>query len=433
MQKKITTLYQMTRLGKVQQWKIWVESRGKSGFPEVWVQFGQKDGKQQLTSDIIESGVNEGKANETTALEQACLMLDRKVKKQKEHGYSADISDLGQDHTIDFTERLSKNLCFYKPVNSLNMKKLAALEVSNSAIMTEKRDGMMHVVRTSDTFGVEIYSRRMDLVTDKYPHLAKELANLPAGIIFLGEIILDDNGNDDFNGVSQICRSDADKAATKQEDLGKVSYYIFDMAFRDGENIVSNVPYKDRLSAIGKLVNDFDYISKATVLSMDHESALACVSKRGIEGLVVWDGNSTIPADQAFTLNGKAYRPRVLWKSKPKFELDAIARFDPENEIGEYGTGKNNGRVKSVYLYQLDDDGNETFICKCGGGLSDMQRSFYTTASYPRVWRIEYDSVQVKTGSLRFPIFNADRTIIGDKSVDECFLSEEIKESRKDS
>ena len=49
------------------------------------------------------------------------------------------------------------------------------------------------------------------------------------------------------------------------------------------------------------------------------------------------------------------------------------------------------------------------------------------------MWKIEYDSIQVKTGSLRFPVFNADRTLIGDKSIDECFLNDDIKESRKDS
>lgn len=429
-----TILYQKTRLGKIQQWKIWVKENGESGSPEVWIEHGLEDGKKQTTHDIISEGVNIGKSNETTPLQQAMLTMERKITKQKENGYCETIDELDKSLTIDFSQQFPKELCFYKPKNSIDEKKLKKLENSGQAIFTVKHDGMMHIVRKSNAFGVEIYSRRMDLVTDKYPHLIEAFKKLPDGTVLLGEIILTgyNNHKEAFNAVSQICRSDPEKAIEKQKELGKVSYYIFDVAFVDGKNWLTSVAWLLRWSKSKDLAKmcDSEYVMAAEVLKKPHKEALEEVKKRKLEGIVVWDKKGVMEDNSAFTLNGKAYRPNVLWKSKPKYEDDFIVRFDPKNGIGEYGSGKNHGKVKSVHLYQLDENGEEVFLAKCGGGLSDEQRDFYTTAKYPRVWRVEYDSIQPKTGSLRFPVFNADRTFAGDKDVKECIMSEQIIQAR---
>ena len=426
-----TTLYKQARTGKIQQWTIWVEEKGKSGYPEVWIEHGLTDGKKQETYDVITEGVNIGKANETTALEQANLILERKVTKQTEEGYRPTTEEATAEKSIDFEEPLPKELCFYKPKNSIDDKKIAALEKLGIAAFTVKRDGMMHVVRKTKRFGVEIYSRRMDLVTEKYPHIKEAFQSLPDDTLLLGEIVLLNGDKDNFNGVSQICRSDPPKAIERQDELGKVSYYIFDVAFHGGSNWLTQKVWLTRWTEAKNIADTCgsDYVLAAEKIDKSHTEAMKEVKKRGLEGLVVWDASSIMKEKESFTFNGKAYRPNVLWKSKPKYEDDFVVKFDPDNGIGEYGSGKNNGKVKSVFIYQLLE-GEEVFLGKCGGGLSDEQRDFYTTASYPRVWRIEYDSVQPKTGSLRFPVFNADRTLTEDKSIEECVMSDAIKQAR---
>lgn len=428
------TLYQKARTGKIQQWSIWVEPKGDSGHPEIWIEHGQVEGKKQLTHDVISKGVNAGKANETTTLEQAMLMAGRKITKQREKGYRDTVEELNVESTIDFTQCFPKELCFYKPKTSIDDKKIKKLETSNSAVYTVKRDGMMHIVRKTEAFGIEIYSRRMDLVTDKYPHLIESLNNmLPNNTILLGEIVLFNGDEDNFNGVSQICRSDAEKAIERQNELGRVSYYIFDVAFADGKNLLTTLPYIERRRLLDTFlaVITSTYIKGAEVINKPHNEALQEIRDRNLEGLVIWDAQGKMEDGAAFTHNGKSYRPNVLWKSKPRYELDGIVRFDPKNGIGEYGTGKNNGKMKSVFLYQLDDDGNEIFISKVGGGFSDAQREFLTTAEYPRVFEILYDSIQAGTGSLRFPVFSRDRTSAEDKSVEECLMSDNIRQARK--
>lgn len=429
-----TTLYQKTRTGKIQQWSIWVEAKGDSGFPEVWVEYGQVGGKLSNTFDVIKTGVNIGKANETTPVEQARLEMERAITKQREEGYSNTIDEAEREQTIDFDKPLPKNLCLYKPKNSIEENKVAKLEKANKLIKTVKRDGMMHVVRNTKEFGAEIYTRRMDIATLGYPHLESAFNTLPNNTILLGEIILNINGKDNFNGVSQICRSDAEEAIRKQQTLGKVSYYVFDVAFHKGTNCLTTMPYKNRLALLDELVEDMnsDYVIAVERIDKPHNEALEEVKKRKLEGLVLWDADGIMASDEAFTFNGKAYRPNMLWKSKPKYEDDFIVRWNPKQEIGDYGNGKNKNKIKNVFLFQLDADGKEVYLGKCGGGLTDAQRDFYTDVDkFPRVWKVEYDSIQPNTGSLRFPVFKDDRTLIGDKSLDECMMSDAIKQARE--
>jgi len=428
------TLFQNTQTGKIQQWRIWIEPTGDSGNPEVWIEHGLIDGKKQQTHDVIDKGVNEGKANSTSPLEQAVLMMRRRIKKQHEKGYVGDIDQLS-GVKFDPLEALPKNLCFYKPKNSITSKKLKELEQSGDYIYTVKRDGMMHIV-SNNINGIQIYSRRMDLVTDSYPHLTDPMGILPVGTVLLGEMVfIKNDGTDDFNLVSRICRSDADKAKQRQEEFGKLTFYIFDIAAFNGKELLTSRSYIERRIIIESLVEEINspHIVMSERIDKRHVDAMREVRRRKLEGLVIFDAVATMDVAKAYTFTGKAERPNVLWKSKPKYEDDFIVRFDPENGIGEYGSGKNHGKLKSVYCYQLDENGQEIFLAKCGGGLTDEERSYYTDSLlFPMVWRVEYDSIQPGTGSLRFPVFAGDRTQNGDKDLHECIMSDAIKIARSE-
>lgn len=433
-----TTLFQKTRLGKIQQWSIWVDPSGNSGHPEVWVEHGQVSGKKQQTHDIIAEGVNIGKANETTPLEQATLTMERIIIKKREKGYKDNVKELDKIPVIDFNKRLPKELCFYKPITDADFPKFKELEKNDNILYTVKRDGMMHVVRKTKTFGVEIYTRTMDLVTDKYPHLIGPLSKLPDNTILLGELTL--NGFDShlaaYKAISKICRSDPDKAIKRQEEFGNVIYYIFDVAFSHGTNVLISEKYEHRNSIAEGIVDicGSEFVTKTEIIAKSYKEAIKETSKRKLEGLVAWTADAKMADGEAFTFNGKPYRPEVLWKFKfadnKKLEDDFVVRFDPANGIGTYGKGKNNGKIKSAFVYQIQD-GVEVHLGKCGGGLDDPQRDFYTTAEYPRVWKIEYDGVHPGTGHLRYAVFNADRTLTGDKSINECIINNKIKKARE--
>jgi ATP-dependent DNA ligase len=427
--KSRTVLYQKSKLGKTQIWSIWVEEKGKSGFPEVWIEHGQLGGKLQTTFDVVKSGVNLERANATNALAQAYLEMQRKTTKQLEQGYLENVEGINKDTSIDFSNPLPKSLCFFKPKTSCDDKKLAILEKNNQAIFSVKRDGLMHIIVSSD-LGPRIYSRRMDDASGKFPHLISALAGLPKKTILLGEIIYDINGRDDFRTCCSICRSD-DALAVQKQAQKKVSYYVFDIAFLNGVNLLTTMPFIERRKVLLGLLKGIksEYVFPSEIIYKTHAEAMAEVKARKLEGLVIYDANGVMAENECYSLNGKAARPNVLWKSKPVFEGDFICRLDPDHGIGEWGTGKNKGKMKSVFLYQIDESGKESFICKCGGGFIDSDRDKFTNLSlYPRVFQIEFSDIMTGTGALRFPVFIRDRE---DKGIEECLLDPRIKAARE--
>jgi len=431
---KKTTLYQLTKLNKIQNWSIWVVEKGDSGLPEIWVSYGQLEGKQQTTFDIITSGVNEGKKNSTTALQQAYLEMERKIIVQKDDGYKNTIEEAKEKQTIDFSKPFPKELCFYKPKNKIEDDKLADLEKNNKAIFTKKRDGQMFIVRSSDLGNIEIWSRKMDLSTEKFPHIASAFKNIPKKTILLGEMIFENaDGTDNFKLASSVCRSDPDEAIRKQKEAGDLKYYIFDLAFLEGENLLTSKRFSERrklLEGIYKKVNPKNVIL-ADIFKKSCEECMKIVEEKGYEGLVIWDDLKLIKEEDGFNFNGSARRPSCVFKRKNFKEDDFIVRWDPKNKIGNYGKGKLKDWLGNVFLYQLLD-GEEISLGKCGGGLSELLREFYTNTSlFPRVWTIKYEFAQPGTGKLRFPVFIRDRTSENDKDISECLMSDEIKAARE--
>jgi len=95
--KTFPTLYQRTQTGAIQQWRIWVEEHAtpeKGGpFGEICTEHGQVGGKLQVGSDLVTNGKNPGKANETSAYEQAAREARAKWTKQKKKGYVESLAD----------------------------------------------------------------------------------------------------------------------------------------------------------------------------------------------------------------------------------------------------------------------------------------------------------------------------------------------------
>jgi len=427
------TFYKKAKTGKIQQWSVWVEKCGDSGFSECWIEHGLTDGKKQTTFDIIKEGVNIGKSNETSMYKQAVLTAERKIKKQQEEGYKKTVDEAKEQQSINFEERLPKALCFYKPKSKIDEKKLNKLDKSGNAILSVKRDGMCFICRKIKKFGVEIYSRRMDDITQSFPHLIEPLSSLPNDTILLGEMVKIKDDRDDFIAVSSVCRSKPDEAVRKQGKLGNLQYYVFDVAFVGGENLLVNKSFGERLKILQELVGGCDSkcILPVEIIEKTHEEAMKEIRARKLEGLVVRDATAKMKSGEAFSFDGDAKRPIGTWKWKPILETDVFVEWAPNNHIGDYGKGKLKGKFGNGFMYQWKD-GEKFFLGKVGGGLSEELRDFYANESlFPRVWCVKFDKFQDKSGKLRFPVFVSDRTISGDKEISECQIDEGALEAIK--
>ncbi len=101
------TLYARTSTGAVQVW--WVEQEGEKYYSTS----GQIDGKKIIAENTIAKGKNIGRANQTTAEDQATKDIEAKYEKQLEqNGYWLDVKDIDQDKF--FQVMLAKNFGDYK-------------------------------------------------------------------------------------------------------------------------------------------------------------------------------------------------------------------------------------------------------------------------------------------------------------------------------
>lgn len=411
-----------------QVWYIWQEE------DSYFVKWGQLGGALQETSDRPgDCGVS-GYSDYQTPSQYALFCMNREIRKKLEQGYVEYVDDepLNSVATaIDFSKPLPKNLCFYKPQLKIEQEDLEKLVAAGRAIWTLKRDGMCHISckRNGEW---EIYSRRMDLVTDHYPHIVEKLRHLEVGdgTILIGEmVLLNPDGRDNFKAVSKICRSKKDlslayqglgdfpKNKKDESVVGKIKYYVFDMPFLNGTDLVSNFKVRDRLENIFEVIcKDCEpfVIPLDIIDNLTTKNDLDIAKQLGIEGWVIMDADATY-GDKGYSFDGKARRPNGIYKRKAKLEDEFIIS-------GVYeGSGRNRGRFGGFLIQQIHPETGERIDCgKCGGGFSDEHRdSFLNEDLIGQTIKVEFDSRQPnKDGAyaLRFPVYKS----FSDKTPEEC-------------
>src|SRR5690349_19744126 len=82
--KPLPTLFKKTATGAIQEWTI-----GTMG-QTIVTRWGQKGGAIQETKDVIHHGKNSGRANATTATQQAELEAHSQWEKKLKKGYVQD-------------------------------------------------------------------------------------------------------------------------------------------------------------------------------------------------------------------------------------------------------------------------------------------------------------------------------------------------------
>lgn len=433
-----------------------LHSRGSA--PRVWgirtdghriiTRWGQLGGAFQETAEAMQ-GVNIGKRNEMSPAAYALDRAKELCRKKNWEGYREFQGDQPLDAvvlaTIDF-DNLPLSLCFYKPYNSMTaglQKKAEAGKVWYA----RKRNGLMFVIARG-TGPAKLYSRRMlrghddERGTgltwdDRFPHIiatANEL--MRPNSILLGELIMDREGVDDFKHIQSLTKSLTPQSLADQEAYGRPSFYCWDVAFWDGEDLVKNWPVSARYDLThelhgGRVIQPVEYFDEKCFANPDE--AVAYAKQHDWEGFVVVDPEG-VYGDKAYNFKGKPDRPgTACCKLKPEFEGDFIALWDPDEEApwiqnlehrGERSTKERNGQgIKCVALYQYDSRGRAVYISDLSSGLTDaIKRDLASPEHWPRVWKVAYTertfiSQGDDTNALTFARFQEERT---DKLLREC-------------
>ena len=407
---------------------------------------GQVGGVMQESSDRPgDKGVPDTKSY-VNAEDNCFFHLNREIRKKTEHGYIEYVDGQPTQEQItelSFKDFLPKNFCSYKPQKSITDKALAALAKKKNDRYTRKVDGMQHVA-CHHPWGWEIYTRRMDVSTERFPNHVKELeslSHLAAGTILVGEMAcFKTDGTDDFKGISRICRSKPHEARdlVNNGEVVEPVFIVFDCLFHN-EKDLSNHTYDDR-SKLWKTLPAYEEAKKTNKLvsSVDYYDLTPntwekLCKEKGWEGFVVTDGSAK-PGDKFYSFNGKAKRPKGHHKLKPLYEDDVVIY------AGLQGTGKRLNGIGSVFVKQKHPDTGEWFSCgKVGSGFTEQDleelESLFRKNNLPIVSKdkevdnidiqnnnglvmmLEYSERQPGTNKFRFPVFSRLRD---DKFPEEC-------------
>jgi ATP-dependent DNA ligase len=434
------------RLGRGQE-RYWMIDLRKDTVITSWG--AVVDGKHREHGNTEDKVQPKGKENTKafmSAKENAVFTHDRAIRKKMEEGYV----ELGLDgkpllggaaDEILHDQRLPKNLCFSKPKNSVADSVVAKLDSEKRSIYTRKVNGMMVVAHIMTDGTPCIYSRRMDPVTDKFPHLVRALKELgipPRSILLFEAWRGEGNTKKDMALIQEIMNSDSDLAISKQIETGWAHFYLFRVPILDGEHLESKYTNGVNILTIENAFTDRfleyedheagKFLSALEVYGgVDDKEAMRFASEHDFEGWVVYDKDASL-GDKSFCFTGKPDRPSCCFKRKKSEEDDFIAYFYPERgtkerPMGSYGTGKNRTRVGTLSLYQLNSAGVEVYICEVGSGFSDEQRSEWALrGKWPKVVQVEfeerfYKSAGDKTNALQLPRLSQVRE---DKGPGEC-------------
>lgn len=397
--------------------------------------------KPQTFSDTPGPKGKEDTKAYVNAVDNCAFHVEREVRKKEERGYIeyVDGEPLKEEVTeLDFKKCLPKNFCSYKPQTSISDSALAKIHKAGRARFTRKYDGLMHVC-CKHPWGWEIYTRRMDLTSDRFPKHIEALNKMhyAAGTILVGEMVCWDRKGkgENFKDACRFCRSDVPTARqlVADDEVSEPTFLTFDILFHD-EKDLSDWSYDDRRSLYSNAINKLgqpDIISVVHQFKVTPDNWEERAKKEGWEGFVITDG-AAVPGAKFYSFDGDAKRPKGHHKLKPIIEGDVVIY------AGVAGSGKRLGTVGSVLVKQIHPETGEWFRCgKVGSGFTDegiveiamaLENEGLPLYSKEKedtdelgdegiVAMIKYSERQPDTHKFRFPVFIR---IHPDKRTTEC-------------
>lgn len=203
---KLPTLFSRTANGSIQTWSIIIESN------QYFTEYGLLNGQIQQTQPTICKPKNEGKANATTAEEQALKDAKALWKKKKDSGCFENINDID-------------NMTFTEPMLAKKYEDYAD-EIEFPVYSQPKLDGIRCIARKDG-----LWSRNGKKFAS-VPHIEQALKNIfesNPDLILDGELYCD-KFSSDFNAICSLVK----KTKPTQQDLAdsaaSIQYHIYDVA-----------------------------------------------------------------------------------------------------------------------------------------------------------------------------------------------------------
>jgi ATP-dependent DNA ligase len=257
-EKAFPTLFQKTNTGAIQTWRIFVMSdvSGSPPGPNRWgvinTVWGQANGALQETTDVIKEGKNTGKANATTALEQAIRDAQGKWDKKKKSGYVEDLStaEAGQVDTTavqgGIEPMLAPNKSYPKDQDLVKRIKFPCYD-------QRKYDGIRCTTQQDSDLGpaATLWTRTRKPIRC-VPHIVEELQRrFPVGRLRLDGELYNHAYHDTFQDLLSIVRQDEPDAEGLYKVMELHCYDLPECDLPGYPKVDCDTPYHERMRVLG--------------------------------------------------------------------------------------------------------------------------------------------------------------------------------------
>ena len=366
------TLYKRTSTGKTEQWRIWTEEN------TIYTEHGQVGGKLQLTQDVIKEGKNLGKANATTAVEQARAEAAAKWTKQKERkGYVED-ADRAQAGETDQEGGIAPMLAhtFADHGDKLRYPLYAQ----------PKLDGIRCIAMVTDT-GVTLWSRTRKQILS-VNHIAEAVAaiGLKPGTVLDGELYNHDL-KADFEKIVSVVRKNT---PAPLEVASKIQYHIYDIPSDTG----GFADRLNRLQAIQNIVGRDGALRVVHTLPIKDEEELLAYMKASL--LMGFEGCMARSAT-------------TRYENKRSYSLLKLKEFQ-DSEYPIVGVEEGRGKMAGCAIFVCKTADGTEFKAKLEGDLESLRPYL----EYKELWTgkaltVQYQGLTGKSKVPRFPVGKAVR------------------------
>jgi bifunctional non-homologous end joining protein LigD len=122
---------------------------------------------------------------------------------------------------------------------------------------------------------VTLYSRRRNVLNEKFHYIATALDDLPDSTVLDGELVaIDSKGRTDFNLLQNFRSAEA-----------QIHYYAFDILAHRGKDL-TQIPLDERRALLAKILPRNDHISLSVVEHGSAAQILKFVKQHGLEGVI---------------------------------------------------------------------------------------------------------------------------------------------------
>lgn len=219
---KLSTIYKKTKANKIQEWTVEVDGNKYRTIS------GQTDGIKTTSEFTVCEAKNEGKANSTTAEEQAIKEAHALRKKKLEHGYFEDIAQIEEKQ-------------YFEPMLAEKWEDRSDA-ITYPIYSQPKLDGIRCIVKKDG-----MWSRNGKAIVSA-PHIfeaLKPLFDTSPELIFDGELYCDKLAND-FNKIVSLVKKTKPTNSDLVESKNVIQYHIYDLPSHNGL-------FKDRFLHLSKL------------------------------------------------------------------------------------------------------------------------------------------------------------------------------------